>query len=67
MSPRRDYNSLPGGLYDGFLALTPPRSGEASANISLARPQDYKKATGRIYRSATQASHVELPLLPLEP
>jgi len=35
-------------------------------NIFFAQPQDYKKATERIYRSATQASYVELPLVALD-
>jgi predicted acyl esterase len=35
-------------------------------NIFFAQPQDYKKATERIYRAATQASYVELPLVAAE-
>jgi len=35
-------------------------------NIFFAKPQDYKKATERIYRDATQASYVELPLVAAE-
>jgi putative CocE/NonD family hydrolase len=35
-------------------------------NIFFAQPQDYKKATERIYRAATQASYVELPLVAVE-
>jgi len=32
-------------------------------NIFLAKPDDYRKATQRIYHSRTQDSHIELPLV----
>ncbi len=32
-------------------------------NIFFARPEDYKKATERVYHAANQASYVELPLV----
>ena len=32
-------------------------------NIFLAKPQDYKTATQRIYHAASQASFVELPVV----
>jgi len=34
-------------------------------NIFFAKPEDYKKATERIYRAADQASFVELPVVPM--
>lgn len=33
-------------------------------NIFWAKPQDYRKATQRIYQSGTQASYIELPVVP---
>jgi len=32
-------------------------------NIFFARPQDYQKATQRIYHAAGQQSHIELPVV----
>jgi predicted acyl esterase len=32
-------------------------------NIFFAKPEDYQKATQRIYHSSTQASFVELPVV----
>jgi predicted acyl esterase len=32
-------------------------------NIFFAKPEDYKKATERVYHSARQASYVELPVV----
>jgi predicted acyl esterase len=32
-------------------------------NIFFAKPEDYKKATERVYHSAGQASYVELPVV----
>jgi predicted acyl esterase len=32
-------------------------------NIFFAKPEDYKKATERVYHSAEQASYVELPVV----
>jgi putative CocE/NonD family hydrolase len=36
-------------------------------NIFFAKPEDYKKATERVYRSADKASYVELPVVTAEP
>jgi hypothetical protein len=33
-------------------------------NIPTAKPEDFKAATQRVYRSAAQASGVELSILP---
>jgi predicted acyl esterase len=32
-------------------------------NIFFAKPEDYKKATERVYHSAGQTSYVELPVV----
>ena len=36
-------------------------------NIFFAKPEDFKKATDRVYHEAGQASFVELPVVPVEP
>jgi predicted acyl esterase len=36
-------------------------------NIYKAQPSDYVKTTQRVYRSASQASHLELKVLPQPP
>ena len=32
-------------------------------NIFFAKPEDYRKATQRVYRAGAQASSIELPLV----
>ncbi len=32
-------------------------------NIFLAKPEDYRSATQRVYHSATQASYIALPVV----
>jgi hypothetical protein len=32
-------------------------------NIFFAKPEDYKKATERVYHSGSEASYVELPVV----
>lgn len=33
-------------------------------NIFLAKPEDYRKATQRIFQSGPQSSYIELPIVP---
>ena len=35
-------------------------------NIFFAKPEDYKKATERVYHAATAASFIELPVVPVK-